>query len=140
MLPLWLEILSVISNFRLYHIPSPLWSLHFKGLYEDINNKRANEEGGNPPGDLNSTEKNCRQLNISGNLEIVFPRDEYTNWLYIASSSPLWQTLCPHIWPFLPHYEGLHFLMYCPSIPHYYGLYFFIHRHSFPTMTDYISP
>lgn len=52
-----LEIFSVISNFRLYHIPSPLWSLHFEGQYEDINNKRANEEGGNPPGVLNSTEK-----------------------------------------------------------------------------------
>lgn len=52
-----LEILSVIRNIRLYHIPSPLCSLHFEGLYEDINNRHANEEGGNPPGDLNSTEK-----------------------------------------------------------------------------------
>lgn len=52
-----LETLSVIRNIRLYHIPSSLWSLHFEGLYEDINNRHANEEGGNPPGDLNSTEK-----------------------------------------------------------------------------------
>lgn len=52
-----LETLSVIRNIRLYHIPSPLWSLHFEGLYEDINNRYANEEGGIPPGDLNSTEK-----------------------------------------------------------------------------------
>lgn len=52
-------------------------------LNED-NKGHANEEVGDPRRpQLYTQKKHCRQLNIADSSEILFPRDEHTNWLYI---------------------------------------------------------